>query len=99
MGYTVVDAKIKASLRCRKNELLGRWYSGDELIIILPNQEALATCNRIQNQLESNGLSATFAIIPINKKIKHISEIVKKASALVQLAQQNNNRKVVIEGD
>lgn len=98
-GYSVVDAKIKASLKCRKNELLRRWYSGDELIIILPTQEALATCNRIQNQLENNGLSGNFAIVPINKNIKHISEVVKKASALVQLTKQNNNRKVIIEGN
>lgn len=98
-GYTAVDAKIKASLKCRKNELLGRWYSGDELIIIVPTEEALATCNRIQNQLENNGLSATFAIVSINKNIKHISEAVKKASALVQLAKLNDNRKVIINWD
>jgi diguanylate cyclase (GGDEF)-like protein len=98
-GYTVVDAKIKASLKCRKNELLGRWYSGDELIIIVPTQEALATCNRIQNQLENNGLSGTFAIVPINKNNKHISDAVKKASALVQSAKLNDNRKVIINWD
>jgi GGDEF domain-containing protein len=57
-GYAVVDAKIKASLKCRKNELLGRWYSGDELIIIVPTEEAVATYSRIQKQLEDNGLSA-----------------------------------------
>jgi diguanylate cyclase (GGDEF)-like protein len=96
-GYEVVDTKIKASLKCRKNELLGRWYSGDELIIIVSTEEAVATYSRIQKQLEDNGLSATFAVLPIHRNIKNISEVVKKASALVQSAKLNGNRKIVVE--
>jgi GGDEF domain-containing protein len=62
-GYELVNAKIKNSLDIRSNDLLikSRWFSGDEIIIVLKEGSPEAFLNRLHNNFVDNGLSITSA--------------------------------------
>jgi diguanylate cyclase (GGDEF)-like protein len=90
-GYAEVDAKIARSLKqVRQNELVGRWYAGDEIVLICNATESYQTAERIQLALESNGLSATFGIATCDSPL--LAENAKRAADLVQAAKERGDR-------
>lgn len=94
LGYQEVDQRLsRAFSQVRSNELLGRWYSGDELVMLVPRIEAIAAATRIQNALKLEGISATFGIA--NAEGQFLSDIVKQASALVQESKRKGDRGII----
>lgn len=90
-GYTEVDAKIARSLeQVRRNELVGRWYSGDEIVILCEATESQQTAERIQLAFEGNGLSATFGVAACGSPL--LAENAKRAADLVQTAKERGDR-------
>ena len=94
-GYQEVDAKLKnAFSKTRKEERLGRWYSGDELILLVDIHNADLAASRLLQALKIEGLSATFGIVKAEGRF--LFDSVKKASALVQASKNQNVRGVIL---
>jgi hypothetical protein len=84
-SYEPVNAMIKASCAVLRQDevLIGRWFSGDELLVHVDTLEsAIIVANRWRNEMIHNGLSGTFGV----------AGSVREASALVVAAKNNNNR-------
>lgn len=95
-GYAEVDARLRRAFSIvRKDELLGRWYSGDELILLTPSSEAYNAALRLKDALHIEGIQATFGITKAEGEF--LSDVVKSASALVQQAKSQNNRGIIIQ--
>lgn len=56
--------RIRAGLR--GFDLLGSWFSGDEFVAVVPDDDARGLAERFQRQLRENGMSATFLIAKYN---------------------------------
>lgn len=85
-GYEEVDRRIRAALAvCRRDEAaVGRWYSGDEFVVIVPTVEAAhAVEQRLRVALADVGLSATFAA----SLGTTLGAAVSSASSVVQLSK------------
>lgn len=90
-GYTEVDRRIARSLeQVRHDELVGRWYSGDEIIILCNAADSQQTAQRVQLAFEGNGLSATFGIAACDSRL--LPENAKRAADLVQAAKERGDR-------
>lgn len=50
----------------RSKPLVGRWFSGDELVGIFPANDANGYAERVQRALHSYNASATFVLVPAN---------------------------------
>lgn len=93
LGYEEVDRRIRESLsqvRQRERIKTGRWYSGDEIILLVPTEEAQAAAQRIRRALQANDLSATFGIQPCVSAC--LITNVRGAAALVQRAKAEGRR-------
>lgn len=63
-GHEGVDARVRAALQVRAGDFyLGRWKRGDELIALVADDDAKGLAERLRAALQSQGLSATFAIV------------------------------------
>lgn len=95
LGYAKVDQRLRRAFSTvRKDELLGRWYSGDELILLVPSSEAYQAALRLKSALNLEGIQATFGITKAEGEF--LSDVVKSASALVQDAKFQGNRGTII---
>jgi len=81
-GYEGVNKKVKRCLRIRHADVLlrARWFSGDEIVVILRGDpegfiERLRTC------MKNEEISATFAYVPFTGLLE---DDVRMASAIVQ---------------
>lgn len=98
-GHFKVDEKLsRAFSLLRAEEVLGRWYSGDELIVITPSPEATAAAERVKEGLMKEGVSATFSIVSINEE-KYLSDVVKRGSALVQQSKNSGVKGIIIDSE
>jgi GGDEF domain-containing protein len=90
-GYEEVDRRIRQSLnQSRSTERVGRWYSGDEIVIICPIAESEVAARRIAAAFAENGLSVTMAIAPCTSADLELN--VKTAADLVQEAKRMGDR-------
>jgi GGDEF domain-containing protein len=90
LGYEEVDRRIRASFGLRATDvLIARWYSGDEIVAIVPVGDGHGMAERILACLQTNGLSATCAIAPAQC---NLTEAVKAAATKVQTAKAENRR-------
>jgi hypothetical protein len=82
-GYEIVNAKIRAALGIRSNDLIatGLWFSGDEMVFVIRG-DAEGFCNRIQEAFRAQGMGITLgsAIIMNN----NIDAAIDRAASLVQ---------------
>jgi len=104
LGYAAVDARIRAALAhsTRDGECAaGRWYSGDELVVLLeivPGDTGVAetVALRIADELEAVGLSATFAFGSLHGRSswvdRPLAAIIERLSLIVQAAKVNGQR-------
>ena len=84
-GYADVDRRIRAALQVRASDLcVARWYSGDELVIVVGAGDGHGAAERILARLRANGLSATFGVVPAQR---HLAQAVMAASRKVQSAK------------
>lgn len=81
-GYEAVNGKIKRAIHLRSSDVLlrGRWFSGDELIVILSGDPD-AFMERLRGNLHNNGLSATMEAVPYSGNLE---KDVNTAAAVVQ---------------
>ena len=90
LGYEEVDRRIRAAFSVRATDMLiARWYSGDEIVAIVPVGDGRGAAERILARLEANGLSATCAVAPAQQ---NLAGAVKSAAAKVQTAKAENRR-------
>lgn len=94
-GYSEVDSKIAASLNVVRSGdcTTGRWYSGDEIVLIVPARSAYRIAHRLADAFVSNGLSATFGISSLSG---NLSDSVKSASDKVQVSKAANLRGIIV---
>ncbi len=61
-GYQEVDRRIRAALAvCRRGEVAGRWYSGDEFVALVDSADAALRVEvRLGEAMADLGLSAKF---------------------------------------
>lgn len=91
LGYHEVDRRIAAALKVdRTTIILGRYYSGDELVLLCSAADAPGLAQRIRAQLAVHGLSATFGITPITTP--DLTSAVEPAATLVQAAKARQER-------
>ena len=61
LGYAEVDRRIRRtfSIPLRSSDIVGRWYSGDEIVILFDSDEPLALdkLNELRASAERNGMS------------------------------------------
>jgi len=95
-GYVSVDKRIRTAINTgREMDIaVARWYSGDELVFIVPegprSGNPIAFCERIQSRLQKQGLSATFGVVEIRGyETKNPKQAVNRAARLVQKAKKN----------
>jgi GGDEF domain-containing protein len=93
-GYESVNARIKNSLDIRSSDLLikSRWFSGDELVIVLREGEPEAFLNRLHNNFVDNGLSITSAYAGYSGCIE---DDVNYCSGKVQASKKDNVRGII----
>jgi GGDEF domain-containing protein len=97
-GYSEVDAMIARSLSAttRKGEsYAARWYSGDEIVLIVKKDCGNMVADRLMTHFSHNGLSATMSVVNGSSDMK---ATMKLASDLVQNSKRNNSRGIVING-
>ena len=94
-GYDKVNDMVKSAMKIRQDDILltGRWFSGDEIVLIVKGDPA-GVSKRLMESLNKHGLSATIAYTPLNNELE---KAVKRASDRVELAKHNDNRGVIIE--
>jgi len=99
-GYQEVDRRIRAVLaQFRASEVVvGRWYSGDEIVLIVPYSEQDAVVNRLKVALDSQELSATIALSPISGEGADACYIaIRSAASKVQQAKARGDRGSVVQ--
>ncbi|MBD2771213.1 diguanylate cyclase domain-containing protein [Iningainema tapete] len=98
LGYQEVDRRLNRIFSMvRKDEALGRWYSGDELVMLINRYEAMQAANRLKTALNAEGISATFGVVKAEGE--YLYDVVKKASALVQTSKNKGIRGVIVNGE
>jgi hypothetical protein len=60
-GYKHVDALIKKAIATRGEDIVMRWYSGDEIVWVLLDGSHDAVAKRIEARLKSVNITATIS--------------------------------------
>jgi GGDEF domain-containing protein len=91
LGYAEVDARIRAAIHVRQSDLtIFRWYSGDEIVVVVPLGDGLVVAERLRQSLRRHGLSGTLGVIPATSR--NLTHEVSQAAALVQAAKAADQR-------
>lgn len=80
-GYDTVNGKIRRAIHVRHKDVLltARWFSGDELIVLLQGDPA-GFIERLETALKNEGLSATMCAVEYTGDLEYD---VKIAAAIV----------------
>lgn len=66
IGYNEVDKRIRATFAThfRSSDIIARWYSGDEIVILFDSDAAFAQkkVDELAERANANGLSFTYEI-------------------------------------
>jgi len=95
LGQDETNRRInQAFSAARSNELikLGRFFSGDEFLILAPKNSILAACDRVMQALNRNGIYATAAVV-LYEGQETLSESVREAGDLVAQCKTFSKRK------
>lgn len=91
LGYTEVDSSVRAAIQLRHGDLtIFRWYSGDEIVVVVPLGDGPVVAERLRQSLQRHGLSGTFGVIPATSR--DLTREVSQAAALVQAAKAADQR-------
>ena len=85
LGYTAVDARIQASfsaISLRASDLVARWYSGDEIVILFDSDRPFADSKiaELQASAETQGLTFKYAVGDWEVGKESIEDVVKELS-------------------
>ena len=91
LGYGEVDRRIRTALALREGDtyFIARWYSGDEIVLLVPKGDAAGAAARIQTRLQGVGLSATYGTAPAQTDLR---SAVAEAAEKVQAAKAAGRR-------
>jgi GGDEF domain-containing protein len=93
LGYLEVDRRLRGVLNFRQEDIaMARWYSGDEIIAIVPKGDGAGFAQRLQHNLQAQRLSATFGVVPAQPEL---SDAVKCAMEIVAAAKADGRRGTV----
>ena len=76
LGYDGVNSKIRKTFKefeFRKDDLVGRWFSGDEIVIITKNNNPDELVKRLMNHTHGVGLTFKFKIF---RNVHSLNEIL-----------------------
>jgi GGDEF domain-containing protein len=95
LGYTEVNALIRSAFQLRRGDaiLIGRYFSGDEIILVAPAGDGRGLAERLQLRLGAVGLSATIAVASATPR-----SAIRQASEQVRLAKTADQRGCVVGG-
>lgn len=95
LGYNEVDRLIRSAFVMRSGDaiIVGRWYSGDEIIVVAPTGDGQGLAERLQLRLGAVGLSATIAVASAAPRAA-----IESAKTQVQVAKRNGVRGCVVGG-
>jgi|GEM_PF-1645838 len=85
LGQDETNRRINQAFSvARSNELikLGRFFSGDEFLILAPKNQIVAACDRVMAALGDHGISAT-AVVVLYEGQETLADAVRKAGDLV----------------
>ncbi len=90
-GYARVDGLIRESLAALRHRdvQIARWYSGDEIILVVPTGDGAGAARRLRDVMRGNGLSATFGVVAASLDL---TESVTRAADKVQAAKSADQR-------
>lgn len=90
-GYAAVDTLIRESLNAMRHRdiTIARWYSGDEIILVVPAEDGRGAARRLRDVMRNNGLSATFGVVCASTCLV---ESVTRAADKVQAAKAADQR-------
>jgi GGDEF domain-containing protein len=99
LGYAEVNRRIASALRSRRDDLsiAMRWFSGDEIVVVVPQADGLKTAERLLAALHTHDLSGTFAVVAASTH--DLAAEAGRAGALVQAAKRAGQRGIIIDGD
>lgn len=104
LGYEKVNEIIRASIHGRdvvKKERraldIGRWFSGDEIVIIIRDGDPVKYAKSLLREMHRNGISGTFGIATVTSDDLAIN--VRAAMDLVQCAKMNDRRGTINQID
>lgn len=83
LGQDETNRRINQAFSlARRDEVIGRFFSGDEFVILAPKNQIVAACNRVMKALNKNGISAT-AVVVLYEGQETLADAVRKAGDLV----------------
>ncbi|MGB3613089.1 MAG: diguanylate cyclase [Elainellaceae cyanobacterium] len=93
-GYEAVDSRIRAAIaqfrQSRGSSIVARWYSGDEVLAVVPQKDAVGAAERMLQVFREQELGVTIGVCDIS--VGDWREAVRVASGLVQDAKRRGNR-------
>ncbi len=96
-GYPEVDRHVRSALDHREGDIvMARWYSGDEIVAVVPKGDGRGYASRLLKNLRAQQLSATFGVVPA---APDLAEAVHRAMRLVDAAKADGRRGTVSEGE
>ena len=91
LGYTEVDRRVKAtfSIPLRSSDIVARWYSGDEIVILFDNdhESALAKVQALTASAAHQGLTFSFEVGTWEVGVQDIVEVIGGLSAANRMKQ------------
>ncbi len=97
LGHTEVDRLIREAFQLRETDivLVGRWYSGDEIVIVVKPGQGAGLAARLLARLHSFGLSATIAVEPAARG--QTVQAARKAAERVEQSKTSGGRNRVLK--
>jgi diguanylate cyclase (GGDEF)-like protein len=93
LGYSEVDKRVKCafSIPLRSSDIVARWYSGDEIVILFDNDRdsALAKVHELELSAAAQGLTFTHEIGTWNVGVESIVDVVDGLSSANRLKQES----------
>lgn len=72
---------------------IGRFYYGDEAIIIAPSGDILKPCERLQSALRERQMSATIAVLKYTGQVE-LTDAVADANAVCAIAKRQGKNRI-----
>lgn len=87
LGYEAVNDRVRLSfaLGFRHTDLVGRWFSGDEILLVLPDDSRMVwgLVQRLQREAKAQGISFTFALGTWQQPVEELVSAVNRLTRQV----------------
>jgi len=94
LGQYKANRRIaEAFSEARQGEVIGRFFYGDEIVILAPADEIMKPCDRVLLALQEREMSATITITPYRGE-PSLTDATKEANELNQACKQLGKGKI-----